>query len=126
MTQRFLLIAATAGFIAVALGAFGAHGLKNILSADMLAVWQTAVDYQFIHALALLACAWISETHDSVSVRVSAYSFTVGIVVFSGSLYVLSASGIAWLGAITPFGGAAFLVGWAALAHAAYRWERSS
>ena len=125
VTQGFVLIAATAGFIAVALGAFGAHGLKNILSTDMLNTWQTAVDYQFVHALAIMACAWMSETHDSVSVRVSAYSFTVGIVVFSGSLYVLSLSGIGWLGAITPIGGVAFLIGWAALAHAACRWERS-
>ena len=113
MAKTYLLIAALNGFIAVALGAFGAHGLKQRLSADLLAVYQTGVQYHFYHTLALLAVGLLMlQWPLNTSLRWSALLFCVGIVIFSGSLYVLSISGVRWLGAITPIGGAAFLAGW--------------
>lgn len=104
-------LAAVLGFLAVALGAFGAHGLKPVLERHgTLATWETAVLYHAVHTVALLALA--------ARVRVpvfTAWCFLAGIAVFSGSLYVLSVTGIRWLGAITPLGGVAFLAGWVAL-----------
>lgn len=126
MAKTYLLIAALNGFIAVALGAFGAHGLKQRLSTDMLAVYQTGVQYHFYHTFALLAVALLMLqmplTNLSVSnaLRWSGILFVTGIIIFSGSLYVLSLSGIRWLGAITPLGGLAFLAGWLMLARAAW------
>ena len=115
-------LAAVSGFLSVALGAFGAHGLKQRLAPEMLAIYRTAVEYQFYHALALLAVGvLIQQWGKGTALTVSAVSFTVGMLVFSGSLYILSITGIRWLGAITPIGGVAFLVGWVALAVAAYR-----
>ncbi len=98
---------------AVALGAFGAHALRGRIDADALAVWRTAVDYQMWHALALLAFTSLSTA--SLPSRISAAavsSFTCGIVIFSGSLYALALGAPRWLGAITPLGGLAFLLGW--------------
>lgn len=113
---------AVAGFLAVGLGAFGAHGLKNRLDADMMAVYQTAVQYHFYHALALLAVGLLIQFGgSSTALKVSGWSFALGIVVFSGSLYALSLSGVRVLGAITPIGGLMFLVGWAALLVASLR-----
>ena len=112
-----LPLAAINGFIAVALGAFGAHGLKKILSPAMLDVWQTAVHYHFVHTLALLAVGILAQTvMKNTALVVAACGFTAGILIFSGSLYALSLSGIRILGAITPLGGVAFLLGWASLA----------
>ena len=99
-------------FLAVTLGAFGAHALKARLSSDMLATFETGVRYHFYHALALFVVAWLSERHPGTLVEGAGYAFVVGIVLFSGSLYVLSGTGVRWLGAITPIGGLAFLVGW--------------
>jgi uncharacterized membrane protein YgdD (TMEM256/DUF423 family) len=122
MAKTYLLIAALNGFIAVALGAFAAHGLKQRLSPDLLAVFQTGVQYHFYHTLALLTVA-ILMLHwpQSHSLRWSALLFCLGILIFSGSLYVLSITGIRWLGAITPLGGMAFLAGWIALALAVWK-----
>ncbi len=118
----FLKFAALSGFIAVALGAFGAHGLKGKLSSDMMAVYQTAVEYQFVHTLALLGVVVIKFKFDDVALlNISAWAFALGIIVFSGSLYALSLSGIKILGAITPIGGLAFLVGWFCLFLAAFK-----
>jgi uncharacterized membrane protein YgdD (TMEM256/DUF423 family) len=133
MAKTYLLIAALNGFIAVALGAFGAHGLKQRLSADMLAIYQTGVQYHFYHTFALVAVALLllhlpltnmALTNISLvnALRWSGILFTVGMVIFSGSLYVLSITGIRWLGAITPLGGLAFLAGWLLLARAAWLW----
>jgi uncharacterized membrane protein YgdD (TMEM256/DUF423 family) len=128
MAKTYLLIAALNGFIAVALGAFGAHGLKQRLSADMLAVYQTGVQYHFYHTFALFAVALLMlqmpllNISLSTALRWSGILFVVGIVIFSGSLYVLSITGIRWLGAITPLGGVAFLAGWLWLARAAWLW----
>jgi uncharacterized membrane protein YgdD (TMEM256/DUF423 family) len=101
-------IAALAGLLAVALGAFGAHGLKEILGRhDTTVVWQTAVFYHFIHAVMLFVLAERQEWP-----RGAWFCFLGGIVVFSGSLYVLAVTNLRWLGAITPFGGVSFIAGW--------------
>ena len=118
--QRPLLVLAAAfGFTGVAAGAFGAHALRDIL--DPAGPFETAARYQMYHALALFGVALAVGRSPSRLWTVSGALFTVGIIVFSGSLYVLSISGIRWLGAITPLGGVAFLAGWACLAWAAIR-----
>ncbi|MEB0031590.1 DUF423 domain-containing protein [Undibacterium sp. RTI2.1] len=119
-SRRLIMIAAINMFIAVAAGAFGAHGLKAILSAEMLAVWQTAATYQTSHALGLFGIALLMPRLHSIWLARSATVMLIGIVIFSGSLYLLAVSGIRWLGAITPFGGLAFLLAWTMLAWAAY------
>ncbi len=119
MDRTFLLVGALAAFIGVALGAFGAHGLRNRLSAEMLAVFETGVRYQMYHALAILVVALAIARLDGWLIRTAGWLFTGGIVLFSGSLYVLALSGMTALGAVTPLGGLAFLGGWACLALAA-------
>lgn len=109
-------------FLAVAFGAFGAHALRDRMSADMLAVYHTGVEYHVAHALGLLVVAGLIDRLPGAALaRWSARSLLAGIVLFSGSLYALSLSGIRMLGVITPFGGMAFLAGWALLAAAAVR-----
>ena len=108
-------------FLAVALGAFGAHGLRQRLSPEMLAIFETGVRYHVHHALALLAVAWVADKNPESFANAAGWAFTLGIVVFSGSLYILSISGIRWLGAVTPLGGVALLVGWVLLFLAAAR-----
>ncbi|HEY4316105.1 MAG TPA: DUF423 domain-containing protein [Herbaspirillum sp.] len=122
MKERSLIIAGAGNmFIAVAAGAFGAHGLKQILSAEMLAIWQTAVSYQIAHALGMLALAALASRLQAKLASWAGASMLAGIVFFSGSLYALALSGVRILGAITPLGGVAFLLAWAMLAAAAYR-----
>lgn len=122
MTDRLLiLLGALNMFIAVGAGAFGAHGLKRVLSEDMLAIWQTAVTYQMAHALGLLAVGLLGARFGSGALSAAGVLMFAGIVIFSGSLYVLSLTGIRWLGAITPIGGLAFLAAWALVAWAAYK-----
>lgn len=121
MKQMWLIHAAMSGFIAVAAGAFAAHGLKGRLSVDSLAVFETGARYQMYHALALLAVAWLAHAAPSIAVNVAGWAFVIGTVLFSGSLYALALTGVKWLGAVTPLGGAAFLVGWAALAWAGFK-----
>ncbi len=120
MGQFFLATSAISGFLAVALGAFGAHALKQRLSADMLAVYETAVQYHFYHTLALLAVA-VLMVGGAQGLKVSAVLFLVGTVIFSGSLYALALSGVKILGAITPIGGLCLLAGWACLTYAAIK-----
>jgi uncharacterized membrane protein YgdD (TMEM256/DUF423 family) len=116
MDRNFLLIGALGGFLGVAFGAFGAHWLRSRLSTEMLAVFETAVRYQMYHALAvLLIAAAIARSGDAPLLRVAGWSFTAGIILFSGSLYALALTGVTILGAITPLGGLAFLLGWASL-----------
>jgi len=104
-----LRVAAGLGFLAVALGAFGAHGLKDILSRNSTTIiWEKAVFYHFIHAVMLFLIAGRTPLQTGPWV-----SFLIGIVIFSGSLYLLAITNQRWLGAITPFGGVSFLVGWA-------------
>lgn len=122
MAKLFLMLAALNGFLAVGLGAFAAHGLKSRLSADLLAVFQTGVQYHMYHALALLGAGLLAIHYPtSVFVRVSGFAFVAGILLFSGSLYVLSLTGVRWLGAITPLGGLAFLLGWGMFGWAVYK-----
>ncbi|MFK7863461.1 MAG: DUF423 domain-containing protein [Pseudohongiellaceae bacterium] len=116
MTNLFLFLAGVNGFLSVTLGAFAAHGLKNTIEADLLATFQTAVQYHISHTLALFGVAILSlYAPNSGLLKISGYLFLIGIVFFSGSLYVLSISGIRWLGAITPIGGVCFLAAWACL-----------
>jgi uncharacterized membrane protein YgdD (TMEM256/DUF423 family) len=117
----WLGIAAISGFVAVAAGAFGAHGLRGRITAEMLVVFETAVRYQFYHALALLAVWRVAQGSNSLAVPLSGWSFVLGTLLFSGSLYALALTGVRGLGMVTPFGGAAFLVGWAALAWIGFR-----
>jgi uncharacterized membrane protein YgdD (TMEM256/DUF423 family) len=117
MDNTFMLIAALAGFLGVAAGAFGAHGLRSRLSPEMLAVFETAVRYQMYHVFALLiTAAVIGRLGDARLLSIAGWSFVAGIVLFSGSLFALTLTGITTLGAITPLGGVAFLIGWACLA----------
>jgi uncharacterized membrane protein YgdD (TMEM256/DUF423 family) len=120
--KLFVSLGALAAALGVALGAFGAHALKARLSADMLAVWQTAVQYHLWHALGLVGIGILAQhLPESGPLRLAGWLMLAGIVLFSGSLYVLAASGVRWLGAVTPFGGACFIVGWVALAYAVLR-----
>ncbi len=124
MDRVFITIGALSGFLAVALGAFGAHALRDRLSADMLQVFQTGVTYQMYHALALIGVGILLarfSVDGSPWLLGSGWLFIAGSVLFSGSLYVLSLSGVTWLGAITPIGGVAFLLGWLALALCLWR-----
>lgn len=119
MDRTFLLIGALAAFIGVALGAFGAHGLRGRLTPEMLAIFETGVRYEMYHALAILLTGLIMARFGGWLVIAAGWLFTAGIVLFSGSLYLLALTGVGALGAITPIGGLAFLLGWAALAIAA-------
>lgn len=119
MARTFMLIGSLAGALGVGLGAFGAHGLRGRLSPEMLAVFETGVRYEMYHALALLFLAALMPRMDGWLIHAAGWSFTIGIVLFSGSLYLLALTGVRILGAITPLGGVAFILGWAFLAFAA-------
>lgn len=121
MARLFLLLAAFAGFTSVALGAFAAHGLRQQLSAEYLAVFQTGVQYQQLHTLALLAVALLLQRQACRLLTLSGGFFVAGMLLFSGSLYALTLTGIGKLGIITPFGGVAFLLGWLLLGLSAWR-----
>lgn len=112
MKNKILVIGSIFGFTGVALGAFGAHGLKPLISFEMLDIYETGVRYHLIHAVVLLITSQMLPTHNSSNIWYSAIAFTTGIIIFSGTLYILAITGTRWLGAITPFGGIAFLVGW--------------
>ncbi len=114
--KRIIGAGAISMFLAVAAGAFGAHGLKPYLAIDMLAVYHTAVEYQFYHSLGLMLCGLLARNDDHFRLRLSAYLMLVGILIFCGSLYLLSVTGLRWLGAITPIGGVCFLLAWSVLA----------
>jgi uncharacterized membrane protein YgdD (TMEM256/DUF423 family) len=123
-SRRIMLFGAAFGGLAVAGGAFGAHMLKSALDAGMLSVFETAVRYQMYHALALVLIALIGERDQTVPIEAVGWLFVAGIVLFSGSLYVLSLSGIRWAGALTPLGGVALIAGWATLAWTVARHRR--
>lgn len=117
MQKNFLLVAAVLGFLGVAFGAFGAHGLRNRLSPDMLSVFEIGVRYQMYHVFALLGVAAAIGHFGQVRLlSVAGWAFLAGIVIFSGSLYALALTGTAMFGAITPIGGVGLLIGWACLA----------
>lgn len=121
MLRSFLMLAAFFGFTGVALGAFAAHGLKSRLSAEYLAIFHTGVTYQLVHTLALLGVALLATQIPGRLITWAGASFAIGILLFSGSLYLLTLTGISKLGVVTPFGGLAFLVGWFCLGLAAWR-----
>ncbi|MCU1757025.1 MULTISPECIES: DUF423 domain-containing protein [Pseudomonas] len=121
MLRVFLMLAAFFGFTGVALGAFAAHGLKGRLSEQYLAIFHTGVTYQLVHALALIGVALLATHLQSRLVTWAGICFALGIVLFSGSLYVLTMTGISKLGMITPIGGLGFLAGWLCLGLAAWR-----
>ena len=123
MGRHFLAIGAVSAFIAVAAGAFGAHALRGAVSPDRLEVWETAARYQMYHALGLLLVGYLTMTGQKVagSARLTGWLFVVGTLLFSGSLYALTVTGVTLLGAITPLGGVAFLAGWGLLAWGVWR-----
>lgn len=112
MSKIIIMTASVLIALAVAIGAFGAHGLKSQISAEMLQTYKTGVEYHFYHALGLLLVGIIAVFMPSAYVKWSAILLFAGIILFSGSLYVLAITGIKWLGAITPFGGLSFIAGW--------------
>jgi uncharacterized membrane protein YgdD (TMEM256/DUF423 family) len=120
MVRLFAVLGALSALVAVGLGAFAAHGLRGHLSDAMLAVFETGVRYHMYHALALLAVAWAAGRWPGLPVLLAGWLFVAGTLVFSGSLYAVSTGGPRWLGAVTPVGGFAFLLGWLALAWAAW------
>ena len=121
MLRVYLMLAAFFGFTGVALGAFAAHGLKGRLTEQYLAIFHTGVTYQLVHTLALFGVALLATHLPGRLVTWAGLCFALGIVLFSGSLYLLTMSGIAKLGMITPIGGVAFLAGWLCLGLAAWR-----
>ena len=124
MDRAFLALGAASAFLAVAAGAFGAHGLRDRISVDALGIFQTGTQYHVYHALALLAVGLLLGKVASGGVPwlvAAGWLFAVGTVLFSGSLYLLALTDVRWLGAITPLGGLAFLAGWVALGVGAWR-----
>ena len=119
--KLWLLLGAVNGFLAVGFGAFGAHGLKARASAVDLTAFETGAQYHMSHALALLAVAWVASNAPSSLATTAGWAFTVGILLFSGSLYYLGITGSRALVLVTPIGGTAFMIGWFCLAIAAYR-----
>lgn len=113
-SSNWIQIASIVMFLGVGLGAFGAHALKDRLTEYYLDVYKTGVLYHFIHGLALFVVAWLTQNQNS-SASIAGYCFLAGIVIFSGSLYILSITGIKWLGAVTPIGGILFIIGWGLL-----------
>lgn len=113
---RLVRLGAWAMVFGVALGAFGAHGLKARLAPDLLAIYETGVRYHLVHGLALFVAAWLAGDDRSRSARLAGVLFAVGILLFSGSLYLLALTGVRALGAITPLGGVAWIVAWALIA----------
>ena len=121
-TKTFLALGGIGMLLAVALGAFGAHALKKTLTPEFMAVYETAVNYHFVHALGLLAVGLLAlHLPDSGALRWAGVLMAAGLLLFSGSLYALSLSGIRWLGVLTPVGGVALLAAWLLLAVAVVR-----
>ena len=121
MERLFVIIGALSGAIGVAAGAFGAHALRARLEPRLLEVFETGARYQMYHAIAMLAAAWIVTRFPGSLANASGWLFLAGTVLFSGSLYAMTLTGIRALGAITPIGGVCFIAGWACLALAAMR-----
>jgi uncharacterized membrane protein YgdD (TMEM256/DUF423 family) len=116
MDRTFFGLGAVSALVSVAAGAFGAHALRERLTLEYLAVFETATRYQMYHALALFAVAWAASRWPGPLPQWAGWLFVAGTVLFSGSLYALALTGLRWLGAITPLGGVAFLAGWLCLA----------
>ena len=126
MYKLFLILGSINAATAVSMGAFGAHSLKTKISEDMLSVFKTAVQYHFYHSLGLLIVGLLTiylkpEKH----IKIAGWMMFIGIILFSGSLYILSSTGIRWLGIITPFGGIAFILSWIYVVIAVWKWSSS-
>ncbi len=121
MERLFFLMGSISALMAVVLGAFGAHGLKGRLTTEMLNAFEVGVRYQMYHALALLAAAWALSRWPRAEVTAAGWLFLAGTIIFSGSLYLLSLTGVRWIGVITPIGGVAFLFGWLSLVWGVWR-----
>jgi uncharacterized membrane protein YgdD (TMEM256/DUF423 family) len=121
MERTFVVLGAVSGFVGVAAGAFGAHALRARLAPDLLAVFHTGAQYQMYHALALVLAGFACARWPGGATTAAGWLFVAGTLLFTGSLYALALSGIRVLGAVTPFGGVAFLAGWACLGWAALR-----
>lgn len=121
MAKLWLVLGAGYGLLGVLLGAFGAHALRARLSADMLRVWETAVQYQFWHAFALLTVGLLALRGDDAWLPAAGGAFALGVLVFSGSLYLLALTGVRGLGAVTPGGGLLLMAGWLCLLVACWR-----
>jgi uncharacterized membrane protein YgdD (TMEM256/DUF423 family) len=123
-SRIFIVLGAIAGGLGVVFGAFGAHTLGSVLEPKMLTVFETAVRYQMYHALGLIGVALLMDRAHQRSahrlLQASGWSFLAGVILFCGSLYVLTLTGMTWLGAVTPFGGVGFIAGWALLARAGF------
>ncbi|WP_257453945.1 DUF423 domain-containing protein [Archangium lipolyticum] len=119
--RLWLILGAASAFISVAAGAFGAHALKARLSPDLLTIFETGARYQMYHSLGLIAMGLLMQLRPNPLLNAAGWAMLAGIVLFSGSLYALALSGVRVLGAITPFGGVGFLVGWVLFALAAWR-----
>jgi uncharacterized membrane protein YgdD (TMEM256/DUF423 family) len=113
--RRFVLLGSLLAGVAVAAGAFGAHMLKSVLDQPLLAVYETAARYQMYHAIGIVLVGLAARAHDDARVAVAGWAFTAGIVLFCGSLYAVALLGVRWLGAVTPLGGVAFMIGWGLL-----------
>jgi uncharacterized membrane protein YgdD (TMEM256/DUF423 family) len=121
MDRLFFALGSLSALLAVALGAFGAHGLKGRLSSELLDAFEVGVRYHIFHALALLAVAWAWSRWPRTEIVLAGWLFLTGTLLFSGSLYLLAITGARWMGIITPFGGLAFILGWLALAWGAWQ-----
>ena len=121
MERLFLVFGTLSALVGVGAGAFGAHGLKGRLDPEILSIFEVGARYQMYHAFALIAAAWLQTKWPSKLVTIGGWMFVAGTILFSGSLYMLSMTGEKWLGMITPFGGLAFMAGWACLAWAAWK-----
>ena len=123
--RLFFSLGCISAGIGVAAGAFGAHGLKNVLTPEMLAVYETAVRYQMYHAFGLIAAGWAASHSSNSKTNVAGWCFVAGTVLFSGSLFALSLTDMRWLGVVTPFGGVAFIAGWLVLGFALFQKTKS-
>jgi uncharacterized membrane protein YgdD (TMEM256/DUF423 family) len=125
MERVLLILSGVYGFLGVALGAFGAHGLRPVFeraedASKRFEWWHTATQYHLIHALAIALAAWLVGRTGSAAATIAGFSFATGVALFSGTLYAMALTGTRWLGAITPIGGVLLLVGWAAVVVAAF------
>lgn len=116
MNKQWLLLGITSGFFGVVFGAFGGHVLKETLTQKSHSVYLVGVQYQFLHSFALIALGLWATLHPTVNTQISGWAFTIGITLFSGSLYVLALTNLSLIGILTPIGGLSFMVGWASFA----------
>lgn len=111
-SRNLIIIGAISGFLSISFGAFGAHAIKQWMSADLMTIYQTAVSYQIYHSLGLILIALVYQQHQHKLIKIAGWVMLAGIIIFSGSLYTLSLTDTRWLGAITPIGGTLLLLAW--------------